>query len=74
MWPNFIYSSVSGVTDNIGCATVCRLHEGPCHLFYQTGSDCYVGRFDYLLGGFLPDTDDTFYMMASKYCRKISAI
>ena len=67
VWPLFVFAVVSGVPNDVACATVCRLHEGPCHMFYQTGADCYVGRFTYHSGGTLGDTSANFFMIGTEY-------
>ncbi len=44
VWPRFIYALHTGVADGKACSSVCLLAEGPCHIYYLSGTTCYLGR------------------------------
>ncbi len=69
VWASFVHGVVPEIKDEVACASVCLMHEGPCHLFYRDAAteECYVGRFDYHSGGVLTETNQPFFMLANKY-------
>ena len=72
IWPHFVYDSVIDIDTNEKCAAICLIHQGPCQLFYQESTTCYLGRFNYYLNGILSNnTLSSFYYLVNKYCKKI---
>ncbi len=48
IWPKFIYAQHTNVPDGHACSSICLLADGPCHLYFLSGTTCYLGRYNFL--------------------------
>ena len=65
----FIQKARGGSLSEEHCASICRLYQIDCHLFYYDAgaSICYMGNFYYNSGGVLGTTTAPYYLHSDRF-------